>query len=455
MSLTHQVAGALRSRITQGELPAGARLPSERALAAQLEVSRVTVVRALTRLRDEGLLVTRHGSGTYVTATDRLLDLVAPAPRRPRPEPGAPALDLRDATTAGPLDLLRFATSAMRDRLPAALRGDGTATEDIGALTGLLAGHLSLPTRPDQLMLTTGATAGLDIVLEALPPASRRVITETPTYPRALRVLARRRQKALGWPAGSAGWDPEALVRLMRSGPPGLLYLQPDGHNPTGRTMPAGTRESVVRAAMTSGWTVVVEETMRALHLSGEQPPPLAAYDNRVITISSLSKTVWGGLHLGWIRAPASVVRRLRASATAAPSALDQAVATELLASPEEFGRLVDRRRRLLAENARHLQERLEALREAGLAWESPMGGVTLWLHLGRHSSLDTANACARLGVLLEPASTYTVNGRDDSHLRIPFTFPPAILDRVADTLGQVLTGTGNSGQYRRSKGAG
>jgi len=46
---------------------------------------------------------------------------------------------------------------------------------------------------------------------------------------------------------------------------------------------------------------------------------------------------------------------------------------------------------------------------------------------------------CARRGVLLEPASTYAVGGRHDRHLRIPFTMPPAVLDRIAEALGQAL----------------
>src|ERR1700727_424460 len=92
LSRTHEVAATLRSRITQGELHAHMRLPSERALAAQLNVSRVTVVRALTRLRLEGLLVTRHGAGTFVAATDRLMDTVAARNPSPSPSPAGPAL---------------------------------------------------------------------------------------------------------------------------------------------------------------------------------------------------------------------------------------------------------------------------------------------------------------------------------------------------------------------------
>src|SRR5512142_2599543 len=126
-SITHEVAATLRGRIAHGELRPGMRLPSERALAARLNVSRVTVVRALTQLRLEGLVVTRHGSGTFVAATDRLLDTIATHPVR-SPHPGLAgenALDLRWATTAGPAELVQVVQAAVQGALPLALRGDG------------------------------------------------------------------------------------------------------------------------------------------------------------------------------------------------------------------------------------------------------------------------------------------------------------------------------------------
>jgi DNA-binding FadR family transcriptional regulator len=101
------------------------RLPSERALTAQLNVSRVTVVRALARLRLEGLLVTRHGASTFVAATDRLMDTVAARTASAwQPVTGHPeaAMDLRWATTAGPVDLLKIAATAVEHGMPAALR---------------------------------------------------------------------------------------------------------------------------------------------------------------------------------------------------------------------------------------------------------------------------------------------------------------------------------------------
>jgi DNA-binding transcriptional MocR family regulator len=242
-----------------------------------------------------------------------------------------------------------------------------------------------------------------------------------------------------GWPAGAADWDPGYLARLLRAGSHGVLYVQPDGHNPTGATMPPSTRETIGRVAARAGWLVVADETMRPLHLAGDTTASLAAADHRVIVVSSLSKTVWGGLHLGWVRAPAGITRRLRnaAAATGAgPSALDQITTAQLLPSLDP---VIQRRTRLLTENLRHLEHRLRGIGQAKLRWYSPAAGVTLWLDLHPRSSHEVVQGCARLGVLLEPASTYAADGRDDRHLRIPFTVPPTALDRVADALTQVL----------------
>src|SRR5215472_17454812 len=438
-SMTHEVAAALRGRIAHGELRPGMRLPSERALAA-----RVTVVRALTRLRLEGLVVTQHGSGTFVATTDRLLDTIASYPAR-SPHPGAGGtelLDLRWATTAGPADLVPVVQAACHDALPAALRGDGATGASLDTLTERLAHYLTrsgLATRPAQLTLTSGAMTGLGLVLDVARPPGGLAVTETPTYPGALRILSQRKRRIRGWPAGAAGWDPGYLARLLRAGSPSVLYVQPDGHNPSGASMPPSARETIGRLAAAAGWLVVADETMRPLRLAGDTTASLATAGHRVIAVSSLSKTVWGGLHLGWVRAPAGITRQLRSAAAATgagPSALDQITAAQLLPSLDS---VIQRSTPLITENLRHLEHRLRGIGRAELRWHGPAGGVTLWLDLHPRSCHEVVRECARLGVLLEPASTYAVDGRDDRHLRIPFTVPPPTLDRVADALTQVL----------------
>lgn len=221
-----------------------------------------------------------------------------------------------------------------------------------------------------------------------------------------------------------------------------MLYVQPDGHNPTGATMPPAIREAVGRVTRREGWMSIADETMRPLNLTGETVPSLALYNDSVLTVSSMSKIAWGGLHLGWVRAPDAITRQLRNAAAiigSGPSSLDQVVGTGLLNS---IAGLIHRRTRLLTQNMRHLERRLQGLGRTDLTWRRPAGGITVWLDLAGHSSHDVVHECGRLGVLLEPSSSFTVGGRDDRHLRIPFTASPAIIDRVVDVLSQALDRT-------------
>ena len=347
-------------------------------------MSRVTVVRALTRLRLEGLVVTRHGAGTFVATTDRLLDTIASDPARSPHlgEGGVDVLDLRWATTAGPADLVQVVQAAFHDALPAALRGDGATGASLDTLTELLSHYLTrsgLATRPAQLTLTSGAMTGLGLVLDVAGPPGGLAVTETPTYPGTLRILSQRKRRIRGWPGRSG------RLGSRLPGSPAAPGLARRTVCPARRAQPHRRHHAPLNArndrpVRSRGWlAVVADETMRPLHLAGDMPASLAAADHRVIVVSSLSKTVWGGLHLGWVRAPARITRQLRTAAAAmgaGPSALDQITAARLLPSLDP---VIQRRTRLLTENLQHLEHRLRGIGQTRLRWHSPAGGVTLW----------------------------------------------------------------------------
>jgi DNA-binding transcriptional MocR family regulator len=435
---TEQVEGLVLRSIERGELSIGSRLPSERMLAEWLGVSRVTVVRALDQLRAGGVLSTKRGSGTQVLPIDRLLDPIAPA------STGAGAagdvLDLRFATTAAPHDVAQACEQVVATTLADAMGGDGPPPGGSAVLRSAIADHLTakgVGTTPDQLTLTVGAAAGLNAVLAGLDVGPGAAITETPTYPAAVDILRRHRFDVTGWPAGASGWDPGELARLCRRVKPKVVYLQADNHNPTGLSLPADRRTEVVEIVRKTGAVLISDETLRPLWLDNAgQPDPLSRYP-RTIGIGSLSKTVWGGLRVGWVRTGRQQRRRINANAQlsiTSPSALDDLLARSILG---RLDRITARRRTRLKANLAALQAGLATL--PGVSWAPPTGGMTLWLELTEQRPRRVLAAAREAGLLVAAGDLFTPDGADRRHLRIPFTAPPDAMRLVVARLGEAL----------------
>src|SRR5581483_6653978 len=131
---------------------------------------------------------------------------------------------------------------------------------------------------------------------------------------------------------------------------PRLAYFTPDFNNPTGRLTLSEERAVLVRAARRADTLVVADESYLGLDLVDGLPDvePLAAHDSeRVISIGGLSKSAWGGLRIGWVRASPSLIQRLgaaRPSMDIANPLLEQLVALRLYEDLDAI--LTERRRR-------------------------------------------------------------------------------------------------------------
>src|SRR4051812_4663302 len=433
---TEQVEALVLRRIERGDLSIGSRLPSERVLAERLGLSRVTVVRALDQLRADGVLETKRGSGTHVRPLDRLLDPIAPASTVTAGD--QPLLDLRFATTAAPHDVAEGAAQVIENSLPQAMGGDGPPPGGSLHLRTALAGRRTIegvPTEPDQLTLTVGAAAGLNAALAGLDLGPGVAITETPTYPAAFDLLRKHRLDVAGWPAGV--WDTDQLAHLCRRHRPKVIYLQADNHNPTGLSLPADRRQAVVEIARRYGAALISDETMRPLWLaSGEQAEPLSRYP-RTVSVGSLSKTVWGGLRVGWVRTGKQLRRRINTAAqlsVASPSALDDLLARAIV---PKLDKVISRRRTRLRANLAALEAGLKTL--DGVAWPTPTGGMTLWLELTETRARRVLEAAREQNLLLGSGDLFTPEGTDRRHIRIPFTASPATLRLVVARLKEAL----------------
>jgi DNA-binding transcriptional MocR family regulator len=424
------LAARIRMLLIDGRLAAGTRLPSERTLAEVLGLSRTTVAAAYARLRDAGFVEPRRGSGHVTSGVPAL-----PTTMVASPVPDGVVGWVFAACPAPGEVASAFARAG--ERIGSLLAGPGYLPEGLPELRARIADRYAargLPTRPDQIVVTSGAVAALNVVLRAVLGAGDRVLCESPTYPGAVDAVQRAGGRLVGFPLTDDGWDPARLELVLRQSAPRLAYLIPDYQNPTGRLMTGAQRSATAQLLRRYGVVPVIDETTSELRLDGPTEPPFATHGSEAITIGSASKAYWGGLRIGWIRAPRDLVRPLieqRAILDLASPVFEQLVLAEVLDDPAPLLagqrlRLIDQRDRLLAD----LTDRFPDWRVA-----APPGGLVLWAELPTESSTRLAMAAERHGLLITPGPRFFVGGGGERYVRLPYTQTPAVATEAVDRL--------------------
>ncbi len=424
------LAARIRMLLVDGRLATSTRLPSERTLADVLGLSRTTVAAAYARLRDAGFVEARRGSG-HVTAVTAGLPTTMVA----TPVPDG-VLGLTFAAAPAPTEVAT-AFAAAGERIEPLLAGPGYLPEGLPELRARIADRYAargLPTRPDQIVVTSGALAALNVVLRTVLGAGDRVVSESPTYPGAMDAIRRAGGRLVPYPLTEDGWEAARWEVLLRQSAPRLAYLMPDYHNPTGRLATAAERAETAELLRRYDVTPVIDETTAELRLDGAPEAPFAVHSAEAITIGSASKAYWGGLRIGWIRAPRDLVRPLieqRAILDLASPVFEQLVLAEVLSNPEPL--LAGQRQRLTEQRDRLVG----ALTDRFPEWRvpTPPGGLVLWVELPTESSTRFVMAAERHGVLLPPGPRFFVAGGGERHLRVPYAQTPAIADQAVERL--------------------
>jgi DNA-binding transcriptional MocR family regulator len=426
------LAGRVRMLVADGRVPLGTRLPAERDLATAMQLSRATVSAAYARLREDGWATARQGAGTFAA--------LPAGPDRGAWVPGPVddgTIDMAHAAPSAPSSVPAAFAAALTE-LPRYLPQHGYHPAGLPDLRARIAERYTargLATTPEQVLVTAGALHGIGTAFQTVLRRGQRLLVEQPTYPNALdaarAVGARLLPTALDADR-PADWL-EAAARALRTVRPAAAYLMPDFHNPTGRLLDTAEREQLAGALRRAGTTAVVDETFAELWLDAPAPPPLAAFGDGHISVGSLSKTSWGGLRIGWIRAEAETVRRL--TAVAVRSTMAGPVVEQLAACA-----LLDGFHEAVAELRPHLRERravlIDELRARLPAWRvpEPPGGLVLWCGLPSARSRALVAAAEAHGVRLAAGPLFGTGHDLDDRLRLPYTHPPEVL-RTAVTL--------------------
>ncbi len=424
------LADGVRLLCLDNRLPPHTGLPAERELAATLGVSRATVASAYSSLRSSGHIESVGGSGS-VTLPQR------------REDPGLSPLaddgiDLQRASPPAWPGLAGLFAHVAADAAPLLARLGHDTTGSLALRTCIAERYTAAgePTDPEQILVTNGAQSAIALIARTLSRRGDRVAIETPTYPHAAEAFREAGGRLVPLPVSARdGWDLDRAQDAISRAQPSLAYLMPRFHNPTGAVMSPLEQATFESLARRQGATLIVDETTADLAIDEE--PGLSFTGAPVIRIGSLSKSVWGGLRIGWVRARADVIRRLaaaRPSSDLGTPEWEQAVAVrvfdhlpEVLSQRSAFLRAG--RDRTLAALAHFLPE-----------WDVPRvsGGVSLWAGLDRPLSSALVLAAREERLYLSAGARFAATSGHDQYLRIPFTAPEAEMQRAVEILSRV-----------------
>jgi DNA-binding transcriptional MocR family regulator len=424
-ALFRQLADRLSELIHAGDIPAGVRLPSERAIASVLGVSRTTVVTALDRLRAEGLVVSRQGAGTYVTLAGLHRQVRGDSRLNTFLEAAAAVghADLRSAALPG----LPIVTEEIR-QLEAGDVADLVSSHgyvpgglpELRAAVAMYYDNLGLATTTDQVLVTSGAQQALRLVSTVVLEPGDTVVVEEPTFRGAIETLRSAGARLVPVPSGPEGIDLSVLREVIGRVRPALIFVQIGGHNPTGAAVSEAERARLGRIADRTDALVVEDGSVYDALIDGDLVPPLGSYSPRVITIGSASKSFWGGLRVGWLRASPDLIHHLtvvKGAEDLGTSLVAQVLTVKLLRQIEVARK---ERRASLGQARTVLLNALDAVLPDWIP-QTPQAGGSLWVRLPEPGATAFAQRAERHGVSVLAGPTFSCTDGLDDHLRIAF----------------------------------
>lgn len=348
-----QLELALREGIRTGRLAVGELLPSSRALARGLGISRGLVTESYTQLQAEGYLVTHPGSGTRVAATGHQTE-AAPTPSA---QPPSIRIDFRP----GIPDLASFP----RDQWSRALRRacQGASNEELGypsphgspALREVLAAYLrrirGAAADPAHTIISSGYAQGLQLILRSLGEV-RTVAFEDPSDPDHRAIAGMLGLDVVPVPVDERGIDTGALAATDAR----AVVLTPAHQSPTGVVLAPDRRQALITWAASRDATIIEDDYDAEFRYDREPVGALQGLaPDRVALLGSVSKSLSPALRLGWIIAPprlSAAVAQNKQLADRGSPVLDQLALASLVQAGQYDRHLRQMRQRYAARRA-------------------------------------------------------------------------------------------------------
>jgi len=490
VTLFEQIYEELRSRIVQGSLRPGERLPASRKMAEELSVSRATILSVYDQLLAEGFVESRKGSGTFVSEIGPIerippvfsrassgapLGIQSADKKQGRPpltasEPGAPE-DIDRRPTARPFhpglpDLRLFPvqqwgrlyarlarTEPQALLLPGPAFGDGLLRQEI---CRYLKEWRGVEAVPEQILITAGASEALELCIRTFLKAGDSIALENPGYPPLYAFVRDFGLNCLFLDRDAQGAkppsvEPDSLKPEMAS--PKIVILAPSSQFPLGGAMLQGRRNQFLRWAETDSAWIVEDDYDSEFRYAGQPIPALTSLDtqNRSLYIGSFSKIFSHALRLGFIVVPKPLVPKFAHTMAVYGSKASIAGqrALGLFIAEGHFFRHIRRVRRLYAERRARLMALLQEEKRFDVHIEDHRAGMHVLLSLPDSLCDQTlSQAAARRGLSCPPLSSYYAASPRTQGLLLGFCgFTPSEITESYEILGTLLAASqGKSG---------
>jgi 2-aminoadipate transaminase len=341
-----------------------------------------------------------------------------------------------------------------REHLAAALQyGPTEGLMELRELIVEIMAHEGARAGVEDIMVTSGGQQAIDLSIRTFVNPGDTVLAEGPTYPGAVPCFTTYEARVEHVPMDDDGLRvdlvEEALDRLAADGrPPKLLYTIPNFHNPAGVTMSLERRERLIEIAHERELLIVEDNPYGQIRFDGEPLPTLWELDagaGWVIYLSTFSKILAPGTRVGWVAAPAAVLRKMNLGKQAA----DLCTSTVTQRFVIEYLRRHDWRDYVARLNGIYRLRRdalLRALEEEmppEATWTRPNGGLFVWATLPDY--IDTTNLAAaaieRYEVAFVPGRGAYLDGRGGNSMRLNFSgVPEARISEGVRRLGLAVT---------------
>lgn len=433
MPLYLQIFNQLKKFIENGSIKPGYKLPTIRILAKELNVNNITVINAYKLLEQYGYIITKVGSGTYVS--EAIKSDMSDVEYIKELEHGQIFLNKNMINFSSsspnpelfPVDDFKIIIDKVLDRD----RGYAFEYQDSKGYLQLRKSVCEfikkdkIYTDFENIQIISGGQQGIDVISKVLINFGDCVFVESPTYSWALASFKSRGAEIIDIPLQKDGPDILELENKLKIFKPKFIYIMPVFHNPTGISYSIEKINKILELAYKYDTYIVEDDYSNEMNFSYNEHLPVKAYDknNLVIYIKSFSKIYMPGLRLGFIVAPNNLI-----------NAFNEAKYVSDLSTSGLMQRAFDI---YLRENiyVKHIinfkkvmKKRFYVMKDVLLDnddlynFDMPDGGFYFWIRLKDSiSAKKLYKRCIDRNLSIAPGNIFFHNIYDDRHVRLSF----------------------------------